>query len=128
MNGPDDNADRTFERRAKAAFDESVAALDAQTRSHLTQARHAALSRIEPEPAARKWRLWVPATGLAAAALAAVGVALFKLNDDKQLPAGTRHGASLEDMDLLAADDDMDIMEDLDFYSWLDSANDERAG
>ena len=122
MSGADENADRRLEQRAKALFDESVSELDAQTRSRLAQARHAALSGLEPMPAARAWRAWVPAAGLAAAALAAVGISLFKSRDEQRVAKSSRD-ASWEDLDLLASDDDLELMEDLDFYSWIDSAD-----
>ena len=129
MNAVDENADRKLEQRAKAVFDESVASLDGQTQARLARARQAALREVEPKAADRNGRRWMPAAGLAAAALAAVGIAVFRDRSDNQTLAKNQRATPLEDMDLLAADDDLDIVQDLDFYSWLDdAAPDERTG
>ena len=58
-----------FERRTKRLFDDSVAALDAATRSRLTQARHRALEE-RPVVRGRRASWWLlPAGSIAAAAL-----------------------------------------------------------
>jgi uncharacterized protein YfaA (DUF2138 family) len=56
-----------FEKRTQEVLEESTARLDGRTRSRLTQARHAALARLD-RPRARSWRTWVPAGAAAAAA------------------------------------------------------------
>lgn len=112
----------TLERRAKALFDASVDGLDARTRSRLTQARHAALAALaqQREPFMRRW--WLPAAGLATAALAAV-IVVFNLN-----PAANEHqfaAASLaEDMDILSGAENIELLEDMEFYAWLESEPD----
>ena len=57
-----------FERRTKRVFDDSVAGLDAATRSRLTQARHRALEERQSARGGWRWSL-VPAGTLAATAL-----------------------------------------------------------
>lgn len=116
MSVPDDEAE--FERRTKALFDESVAGLDTHTRTQLAQARAAALNEIEPRASHRAWRIWAPLTGLAAAAVASVAVIV---NTRPQTPQAA--GSALEDLDLLARED-LDMMQDLDFYAWLDEQSD----
>ena len=60
-----------FERRTKRVFDDSVAAVDAATRSRLTQARYRALEE-RASPRDRGWRsALVPAGTVAATALVA---------------------------------------------------------
>jgi hypothetical protein len=105
-----------FERRTKRAFDDSVAALDAATRSRLTQARYRALEQRNgaPTPA---WRLSViPLGTLAAAAL----VVWFTVG---QLPVATDNvpSAALGDLEILLGEEDLEMLdEELEFYGWLE--------
>ena len=55
--------------QAKALFDESVERLDAATLSRLNQGRQKALQEIDSARPALQWARWVPAGGLAAAAV-----------------------------------------------------------
>jgi hypothetical protein len=104
-----------FERRTKRVFDDSVAALDAATRSRLTQARYRAL---EERPAVRDrgWRWLVPAGAIAATAL----VAWFTV---WQAPIGNVavETASLNDLEILLGEEDIEMLdEELEFYGWLE--------
>lgn len=110
-------ADR-FEQSTKRAFDDSVAALDAATRSRLTQARYRALE--ERKSARRRGWEWslVPAGTLAAVALVA-WLTVW------QAPPATEdaglQAASLSDLELLLAEEDLEMLgEELDFYGWLE--------
>jgi hypothetical protein len=109
----DENDIREFERRTKRLFDDSVAALDAATRSQLTQARHRAL---EERPTARNGWRWslVPAGALAATAF----VAWFTV---WQGPPATVPAASLSDLEILLGEEDIEMLdEELEFYGWLE--------
>lgn len=114
MSTPDDNSE--FERRTKVLFDRSVEQLDAATRTRLAQARASALDELEPRAAHRRWRVWAPAAGLAAAALATVAVLFEKRS-------GSQRTSPLDDLELLA-NEDLDMMQELDFYAWLDEQPD----
>lgn len=115
--------DAEFEKRAKDVFDESVAGLDGHTQSRLTRARHAALAELAVsrgqrlETLMRRW--WLPAAGVATVALAAVLV-MFNMNAGTGEP---RFAAALvaEDIDLLSNPVDLELLEDMEFYAWLDS-------
>lgn len=106
-----------FERNTKRVFDESVAALDAATRSRLTQARHRALEELESPRRGWQWTLAPVGVGtLAAAAL----VVWFTIG---QPPPATEdlQGTSLTDLELLLAEEDLEMLdEELDFYGWLE--------
>ena len=107
--------DKAFERKAKSAFDASVDELDAATLSRLNRSRHAALAGLQ-QPA-RQWSRWMPATGVAAAVLiAVVAVQLPNVDDDSALPA------AVTDMEILLGEDSIEMLEELEFYSWLDVA------
>ena len=58
--------------RAKTLFDDSVEQLDAATLSRLNQGRQKALQEIDAAGPAGEWARWVPAGGLAAAAVVVV--------------------------------------------------------
>jgi hypothetical protein len=118
--------DTDLERRAKRAFDDSVGAIDAATRSRLTQARYRALQELEPGRRSGwlgSWRLPdfmsspVPAGALAAVALAAV-LLVWR----GQFPHEPRlEGPPVADLDILLGDEDLEMLdEDLEFYAWLE--------
>jgi hypothetical protein len=104
--------------QAKALFDDSVERLDAATLSRLNQGRQRALQEIHTAEPAGRWALWAPAGGLAAAAVVAVVV---------WQGAPVEHSApapdSATDFEILLSEDSLDMLEDLEFYSWMDAAN-----
>lgn len=103
-----------LERRAKRAFDESVAALDGQTRSRLARAR---IRALEAGPG-RSWltvnRL-LPAGALAAAALAAAVLLNGPLTTEPDMEL-----VATGDLDILLGEEDLELLEELEFYSWLE--------
>jgi hypothetical protein len=103
-----------FERKTKQLFDESVAGLDAATRSRLTRARHRALEERKPKRS-RAWSFTlVPAGTLAAAALVAWFMQQPPVGDELEMD-------SLGDLEILLAEEDLEMLdEDLDFYGWLE--------
>ena len=112
----DERHDNDFERRTKLAFDDSVAALDAATRSRLTQARYRALEERNPSRVGVwRWSL-VPVGTLAATALAVwltVGQAP-PVNEAVQSTA-------LSDLEILLGEEDLEMLdEELEFYGWLE--------
>jgi hypothetical protein len=110
-----------MEERAKAAFDESVDNLDGRTRSALTQARYAAVEELAGDKHSRAWKVWGPLSGVAAAALV-LAVMFGPMWTTTQAPQGG--GAMpLEDFDIVADAENLELLEDLDFYAWLDSAD-----
>ncbi len=113
---------RDLERRSRAAFDQSVEAMDAATRSRLARARAAALGELRNRRL--RWSsTWIPAG--AAAAAAVVGVMLWQ-GERGAAPLAEPAPAAFEDLDLVAGVEDLDMFEeDGDFYAW---AADEAAG
>jgi hypothetical protein len=104
-----------LEQRAKSLFDESVERLDGHTRSKLTRARQAALDELKHHRA-RRW-LMHPLGGLTAAALVAVVVLMWP--GVVRTPTGP--GAEpMDDLELVANGDDIDMLQDVEFYAWLD--------
>jgi hypothetical protein len=99
------------------AFDDSVAALDAQTRVRLSHARQAALDELRP--AARVMARLAPAGAFAVAdsrgspALECAG---------RRVPPQVAEGgaAEVDVVEIVASGEDLELAsEDLEFYEWL---------
>jgi hypothetical protein len=109
---------RSIEERSKALFDASVAELDAHTRSKLSRARQAALAELERTKRPLMWRVLGPVGGVAAAAF--VLIAMFApLRFTPTSVEGT--AMPVEDLDIVAEGENLEMLQDLDFYAWLDS-------
>ena len=115
--------DRALEERTKLLFDESVSSLDPQTRSKLTQARYRALEELEGSAPAG-WRpRWIPAGVLAAGVLAAgvlVVVILWQGQPSVSPETPAFDVAALSDLEIILGDGDLGLLQELEFYAWLD--------
>ncbi len=109
----DMGADRAFADKAKQLFDESVEGLDAETRSRLNRGRRAALEEIRS--ARPVWVQWAPAAGVATAAVVAVVLWTGMPPVDELTPE-----ASASDFEILLTQDSFEMLQDLEFYSWID--------
>jgi len=113
MDMSDEKDISAFERKTKRVFDESVAGLDAATRSRLTQARYRALEERKSTRSRRWGFTLVPAGTLVATAL----LAWFML---PQGPVDLQV-TSVDDLEILLAEEDLEMLgEDLEFYGWLE--------
>ena len=121
------NGTADFERRLHALLEESVQRVGGHARSRLNQARHAALAeavryrRYLPARVAtwiRRPLLWMPASGAVAAAVL-VSFVLWP-HAPQGYPAAEVNHTTVEDLDLLADRDGMDLMQggDGQFYEW----------
>ena len=112
----DEGHDNDFERRTKRAFDDSVAALDAATRSRLTQARYRAIEeRKTSRSGAWRWSL-VPIGTLAATAL----VVWLTVGQAPPVSEAVQSTA-LGDLEILLGEEDLEMLdEELEFYGWLE--------
>jgi hypothetical protein len=121
------NGDTDFEHRLQALLEESVQRVGGRARSRLTQARYAALaeaarsSRWRPLRAlawSRPRLLWMPTAG----AMAAAVLVAFVLWPHAQpgYPAVEANPTNVEDLDLVADREGMDLMQSGDgqFYEW----------
>ena len=112
----DDNGDSKFERRTKRAFDDSVAALDAATRSKLTQARYRA---VEEQASARDRGF--RSSLLPAGAVAATALVAFLVVWQATPPAPVPQAAALSDLEILLGEEDLKMLdEEIEFYGWLE--------
>ncbi len=108
------------EEHSKALFDASVGSLDGRTRSALTRARHAALAELNHAKRPLMWRILGPVGGVVAAGFVLV-VMLAPLRHTPTSADGPT--LPFEDLDIVAATDDLDLLRNLDFYAWLDSGD-----
>ena len=105
-----------FEKQLKETFDESVDALDGATLSKLNRSRQEALAQLQKPR--HQWSRWMPATGAVAAILVAVVVLQTPPAIDDV--AGI---ATVTDMEILLGEDSIEMLEDLEFYSWIDTVD-----
>ena len=124
MNEPkDDEArgpqrDERFAAQAKKLFDSSVGRIDAATLSRLNQSRHRALEELRGASAQGQWLRWIPVTGVAAAAIVTVMVMRGPNGVDVALQPATA-----TDLEILLDEDSLEMLEELEFYSWLEAAD-----
>jgi len=111
------NRDEELARQAKELFDDSVERLDAATLSRLNRSRQEALAELEQTKPVGQWARWMPATGVAAAAVVAVAV-WQGVSIEGPLPPES----SVTDFEILIGDDSLEMLEDLEFYSWIDAS------
>lgn len=119
MTEHDHEDDRLFASRSRALFDESVAGLDAATRSALRQARDRALDEMESERLLPAWFRARP-SALAAGLLVAVVSGWLLLVRDGVAPPMAPALAEPDDLELLLLEDELEMLEELEFYAWLD--------
>jgi len=117
--------DELFARKAKVMFEQSVDSLDGQTRSRLNQSRQAALAELDSSTVSLvspgRWTHWAPAAGVAAVAVAAVLLWSGNLTFDTGIgPIDPIESAVPGDFELLMTEESFDMLQDLDFYSWVE--------
>ena len=101
--------------------------LDAPTLSRLNRARQAAVARHrKPQRAAWPWAAGVAVAAACAVALLSLGprapsAPTAVLAQAQPPPAAPAPAATESDGELLGADDAADLVQDLDFYAWLDA-------
>ena len=116
--GKDQESDG-LEQKSKALFDEHLTRLDAATLSRLNQARQTALDELD-KPGVRSLRgRWLPLA--AAASVSALALAVY-LQGGSQM-GGEIPDAAVSDLEILLAEDSLELYEELDFYLWLEEAD-----
>lgn len=113
--GEMDNKD--IKERAQELYQAAARDLDIKTRARLSEARSAALA---PRPLLSGGRRWVMAT--AAAGVAAIALSVFLTAGDRAdfSNIATANGDD-GDVELLLAEENLDMLAELDFYLWLDA-------
>jgi len=121
MNEPTDKpaaSEQQLADRAKQLFDGSVEQLDAATLSRLNQGRHVALEELHRTRPSAVWVRWLPATGVVAAAV--VTIMVMRGPNGIDIPVEPDVAA---DFEILLEDESLEMLEELEFYSWLEAAD-----
>lgn len=102
--------DDDFLKQINKALDQQTDELDAESLSRLNQARQTAIQQTGRQP----FRLnWLPTTGLAAAVIMGM-LFMFKAEDMNVIQQG-----DVDEIELIASSDQLELFEQLDFYLWL---------
>ncbi|MDH5762235.1 MAG: hypothetical protein OEZ51_04580 [Nitrospinota bacterium] len=118
----DQEKEKQFIDNVKKALDLDAQKLDAGTQSKLNRIRQKALDAGERKSFdIRRW-FTLPVAGWAATAcLIVLGLTLYMKPSNGTLPP-------LEDIDLLAAEDNLEFYDSLEFYAWLAEEEVDAAG
>jgi hypothetical protein len=116
-----------FEHQARIVLEDSVTRIDGRIRSRLNQARHAAVAEAA-RGRSMFWRRFalMPAAGAVAAA-ALVAFVLWPHSGTGEFSIAEGAHATVEDLDLLADGDGLDLVSDESdgtFYEWAMEQND----
>lgn len=115
MSEPELQRQDAYGARLGAMLEADLDGIDPAHREALADARLRAL-RARPERARAAGGFWVPAGAFAAAVLAAL--ALVRVPMLAEQPAADD---AFLDLELIAADEQLEMLEELEFYVWLDS-------
>jgi hypothetical protein len=117
MNGEEYESD--FAERMRKLLDASAALPDDQTRLRLRSIRLKALEAAEQEvPWYLRFPRWVTAGGLATATVLVMAMSLWIATGRNALPV-----SQVEDVDILTNNEQLELYKDLDFYRWLENAD-----
>jgi len=116
-----DNDQQDLEHRAQAAFQRELRRLEPRARDGLAAARREALAAAGPGPSWLPGRspIWMP-VGAAALAATALAVVLIQRSDGTDYAELATAAPSVEDMEILLGEEDFELLDNLDFYLWLD--------
>lgn len=122
-------ADEHFVEQAGRMLRDGAQALDASTRSRLNRNRQKALLELRERSPMRRWIAdqWVPAVGAAMVALLVaglwfgVGTQTGRETNSRQTTVAPTDPGELLDLDVLLADESLEMIEELEFYLWMDA-------
>lgn len=122
-------ADEHFVEQAGRMLRDGAQALDASTRSRLNRNRQKALLELRERSPMRRWIAdqWVPAVGAAMVALLVaglwfgVGTQTGRESNSRQTTVAPTDPGELLDLDVLLADESLEMIEELEFYLWMDA-------
>jgi Protein of unknown function (DUF3619) len=111
-------SDDKLPNQIKQILDDSVNNLDAATLSRLNQARHKAL---ENKSRWHSLKLQLPATALAAITVAVIVGSIWTIQSQQnnQIITNTNY----EDLELISSNVEVDLLEEIDFVTWLVDAD-----
>lgn len=108
--------DNEFLEQSRQLLDDSAEHLDAHTLSRLNQARHRAL---EKSHRGNRLSLLLPASATAVVTLAVVSGWLWLA----RAPVQQQPQVAMDDLEIISSDTELDLLENLDFITWLAEEN-----
>lgn len=109
-----DENDRVIADKVKGVLDSGLKQMEPQVLSRLRQARAQAVEAAQRRRRGALSWLRFPALGASAAGAAVLAAYLFMVQ-----PAGVRNSIGMEDIEILASSETLDICLDPEFYLWL---------
>jgi len=119
--------DEAFALRAGAQLRESANELDAAKLSRLNRARQSALDEL-PDATRVRAGWWAPAGAAAITATVVAGFWLARDTVDALPPAVPIAAVDALDFELLLDDENLEMLENLEFFAWLAGEELEAAG
>ncbi len=116
------NTEDRLTDRAGRLFDASVERLDASTVSRLNRQRQLALAELARARVLARWALLLPAMGIVVAAI--LTVMIFP----DPAPVDVAETVTGADFELLLDQQALEMLEELEFYSWLETQDFETNG
>lgn len=114
-----DNTPSRLDRRVAEAMDAGCEQLPLSVQVRLRQARQQALGAQPAGHDERHWlRSWQP-TGLVSACVLVVALGVVSGGSERAGPTTALPAEALEDMDLLATEDELELFTDYEFYQWV---------
>lgn len=107
----------SFSHNARQALDQSVEDLSPETLDQLNRIRRDAVNETPGRSGAAAWGWWASGSLAAAMLVAAVVLVTPEVTSDSA-PELAQDGLP-DDMELLAAEDDLELMEEIEFVAWL---------
>ncbi len=111
-----------LEQRLRQALDEQDKSLDPTTLTRLRQVRSAAIDKagrkaLHGHSGVRQWA--VPAGAFATLFAVAIGVSVWLRGPTPEDDLATAHSEPATLVEMVAADVDIDLLEEIEFYDWL---------
>lgn len=117
-----DERERRFLEKIRSELDAGAENLDRETLRRLHGARVTALAEVERRRTGwLRIPRWVTAGGVATAAVVVVAVSIWLAEPRQTLPA-----RQAEDLEILTAQEHLEMYKDLEFYRWLADADNGR--
>jgi len=115
----DESDNDGLERRARESYNEAVERLDSETIARLEMARRVAIDEfsgrsmwLKPGPGK-----WVPAA--VAAGIGSIAIGWLMLGHQRDSTEIFSDDTMADDMEIMLAGENLDLLENLDFYLWL---------
>ncbi len=109
------NDEQSFINSIRQTLDSGVEQLDTDISRHLRLARAKAVdSYTEKSP------FWKPAGGFALAMMLLVAIGVWQFGGNERVKPVTAMPLAMEDLELVASSDSLQLYENLEFYRWLE--------